>query len=376
MNNKASNNKKQEIIVEPLIFELGSPGRTGVLLPEIDVPCTDIETLIPKALIRQDGLGEMPELSQPEVVRHFTKLSKMNYGVDQGFYPLGSCTMKYNPKINEDVAKMAGFAKTHPYQRDELAQGLLQVLWQLGRYLAEIGGVDDVSLHPAAGAQGELTGLLIMRAFHEGRGEDRGKILLPDSAHGTNPASSSLAGYDVVEVHSDSRGCLNPKSVTEVMDEQVAGLMITLPNTLGLFEEDIGQIIEVVHKKGGLVYCDGANLNAMLGLIRPGNLGVDILHYNLHKTFSTPHGGGGPGAGPVGVKKELAQYLPIPIIEKCHDREEFFLNYNRPKSIGKVRAFLGNVGVLIRAYVYIRSLGPEGLKRMAEMAIINANYLK
>lgn len=376
MDEKKLNINREEIIVEPLIFELGSPGRTGISLPDVDVPCREVESLIPRALLRQDNLGDMPELSQLEVVRHFTKLSQMNYGVDQGFYPLGSCTMKYNPKVNEDVAKMAGFAKTHPYQGDDMTQGLLQILWQLERYLAEIGGIDHVSLHPAAGAQGELTGLLIIRAFHEAGGQKRWKILLPDSAHGTNPASSSLTGYDVVEVHSDSRGCLTPKSVAEVMDEKVAGLMITLPNTLGLFEEDIGKIIEIVHKKGGLVYCDGANLNAMLGLIRPGDLGVDILHYNLHKTFSTPHGGGGPGAGPIGVKKELAPFLPTPVIERYHDRDGFFLNYNRPKSVGKVRAFLGNVGILIRAYVYIRALGPAGLKRIAEMAIINANYLK
>lgn len=376
MNNQQAVKKNQESIIEPLVFELGSEGRKGLLLPDFGVPATRIEEAIPEAFLRKDDLKNLPELSQIEIVRHFTRLSRMNYGVDQGFYPLGSCTMKYNPKVNEDIARLPGLVKTHPYQSDRVTQGLLEILWRLERYLAEIGGVDSVSLQPAAGAHGEITGLLMIRAFHESKNERRHKILLPDSAHGTNPASSALVGYKVVEVPSDSRGCLSAKSVSEAMDGQTAGLMITLPNTLGLFEEDIGRIVEIVHKKGGLIYCDGANLNAMLGIVRPGDIGIDILHYNLHKTFSTPHGGGGPGAGPVGVKKELAPYLPVPVITKNEEKGEFFLDYDRPKSIGRIRAFFGNVGVLIRAYAYIRSLGPEGLRRIAEVAIINANYQK
>lgn len=375
-NERQSDKKEEEHIIEPLIFELGAEGRIGFSLPDLEVPSENLEDVIPQNLLRKDDLASLPELSQVEIVRHFTKLSKMNYGVDQGFYPLGSCTMKYNPKVHEDIARMSGLLKTHPYQSDEATQGLLEILWQLERYLAEIGGMSSVSLQPAAGAHGELTGLLIIRAYHESNGESRQKILLPDSAHGTNPASSSLVGYKVVEVHSNSRGCLSAKSVSEAMDERTAGLMITLPNTLGLFEEDIGQIIEIVHKKGGLIYCDGANLNAMLGLVRPGDIGIDILHYNLHKTFSTPHGGGGPGAGPLGVKQVLAPFLPVPVIKRDADKGDFCLEYDRPKSIGKIRAFFGNVGVLIRAYAYIKSLGPAGLRRIAEVAISNANYLK
>jgi glycine dehydrogenase subunit 2 len=324
-------------------------------------------------LIRKDLEG-FPEMSEVEIVRHFTRLSQWNYGVDSGFYPLGSCTMKYNPKVNEELARLSGFAGAHPYQPEEISQGALQLMYDLERFLCEISGMDRATLQPSAGAQGELTGMLMIRAYLTDRGNPRQKVLIPDTAHGTNPASSSLCGYQVIQVRSNERGVLFPQAIEEKMDEEVAALMVTNPNTLGLFEENICQVAEIVHQKGGQVYCDGANLNALMGLARVGDMGVDVLHFNLHKTFSTPHGGGGPGAGPVGVKGHLADYLPVPTITRKGEHVQF--DYDRPKTIGKVRSFFGNFGVLVRAYAYILSLGADGLRRASLVALLNANYIR
>lgn len=358
---------------EPLLFEQGSPGRVGVSLPELDVPAVLPEELLPVGYVREELAG-FPEMSESEVVRHYTRLSQWNHCIDSGFYPLGSCTMKYNPKVNEVVARFDGFSKVHPLQPQELSQGALELMWLLERCLCEIGGMDRVSLQPAAGAHGELTGMMMIRAYHAELGNPRRKVLLPDSSHGTNPSSAATCGYEVVQVASDERGCMDPAAVAAQMDEEVAALMVTNPNTLGLFEESIKEVAEAVHAKGGLVYCDGANLNALLGLSRPGDAGVDVLHFNLHKTFSTPHGGGGPGAGPVGVKAPLVPFLPLPVVEK--DGETFRLDTNRPRSIGRVRSFYGNFAVMVRAYAYIRSMGAAGLHRASEVAVINANYLR
>jgi len=361
------------VLNEPLIFEQGAKGRKGYSLPELDVERIGPESVWPRKLIRQELEG-FPEMSEVEVIRHFTRLSQWNYGVDSGFYPLGSCTMKYNPKINEDLARLPGFAGAHPYQPEEISQGALRLMYDLERFLCEISGMDQATLQPSAGAQGELTGMLMIRAYLTDRGSPRKKVLVPDTAHGTNPASSSLCGYQVMQVKSNERGVLSPQAIEEVMDEDVAALMITNPNTLGLFEEHICQVADIVHQKGGQVYCDGANLNALMGLTQVGGMGVDVLHFNLHKTFSTPHGGGGPGAGPVGVKAHLADYLPVPMITEEEGRFRF--NYDRPKSIGKVRSFYGNFGVLVRAYAYILSLGAEGLRRASLIALLNANYIR
>ncbi len=361
------------VLNEPLIFEKGAKGRKGYSLPMLDVGRVKAEELWPKKFVRQ-GLEGFPEMSEVDVVRHFTRLSQWNYGVDSGFYPLGSCTMKYNPKVNEDMARLSGFAGAHPYQPEEISQGPLQLMYELERFLCEVSGMDRVTLQPSAGAHGELTGMLMIRAYLKDRGNPRKKVLVPDTAHGTNPASSSLCGYQVVQVKSDERGRLSPQSVEEKMDEEVAAIMVTNPNTLGLFEDHICQIADMVHRKGGLVYCDGANLNALMGLTRVGTMGVDVLHFNLHKTFSTPHGGGGPGAGPVGVKAHLADFLPIPALTK--NGERFHLEYDRPKSIGKIRSFYGNFGILVRAYAYILSMGAEGLKKASLLALLNANYLR
>jgi len=361
------------ILEEPLIFEKGAKGRMGYSLPRLDVDEADPEKIWPSKLIRKDWQG-FPEMSEVEVVRHFTHLAQWNYGVDSGFYPLGSCTMKYNPKVNEDLARLPGFSGLHPYQPEEIAQGALRLMYDLQNFLCRISGMDQVTLQPSAGAQGELTGMLMVRAYLNAQGNPRKKVLVPDTAHGTNPASSSLCGYQVIQVKSNERGILSPQAIEEKMDEDVAALMITNPNTLGLFEEHICQIAEIVHHKGGQIYCDGANLNALMGLSRVGDMGVDVLHFNLHKTFSTPHGGGGPGAGPVGVKDHLVRYLPVPIITK--DQERFRFDYDRPQSIGKVRSFYGNFGILIRAYAYILSMGPAGLKRASLVALLNANYLR
>jgi glycine dehydrogenase subunit 2 len=357
---------------EPLIFERGGKGRKGYSLPKWDVEEVQAKNLIPSQLLRSELEG-FPQVSETDVVRHFTRLSQWNYGVDSGFYPLGSCTMKYNPKVNEEIARMKGFVQLHPYTPEEFAQGALKLMYELEGFLSEITGMDRVTLQPAAGAHGELTGIRMIKACLQARGEKRKKILVPDTAHGTNCSTSTIASYQMVEIKSNERGVINPEKVTEVMDEDVAAIMVTNPNTLGLFEESLAEVVEIVHRKGGFVYCDGANLNALMGIVKLGDLGVDLVHLNLHKTFSTPHGGGGPGAGPVAVKKELAPYLPVPVIEK--EGETYKLNYDCPDSIGKMRAFYGNFGVVLKAYAYILSMGPEGLKRASEMAILNANYL-
>jgi glycine dehydrogenase subunit 2 len=357
---------------ELLIFEQGGEGRKGYSLPGWDVEEVEAANLIPSHLLREDLEG-FPQLSEVDVVRHFTRLSQWNYGVDSGIYPLGSCTMKYNPKLNEEIAKMRGFSGIHPYAPGALSQGILKLMYELRSFLAEITGMDDVTLQPAAGAHGELTGMMMIKACLEARGEKRDKVLVPDTAHGTNCATSSIAGYQAIEIRSNERGVIPLEKVVDLMDEAVAAIMVTNPNTLGLFEEHLAKIAEIVHSKKGFVYCDGANLNALMGIVKLGNLEVDVVHINLHKTFSTPHGGGGPGAGPVAVKKELAPYLPVPLIEK--NGETYFLNYDRPDSIGKIRAFYGNFGVLVRAYAYILTMGAEGLKKVSQMAVLNANYL-
>jgi glycine dehydrogenase subunit 2 len=357
---------------EPLIFEQGGEGRKGYSLPHRDVEEVELKNIIPSHLLRKELKG-FPQLSEIDVVRHFTRLSQWNYGVDSGFYPLGSCTMKYNPKVNEEIARMAGFANIHPYLPEDLSQGILKLMYELDGFLAEITGMDRVTLQPAAGAHGELTGMMMIKACLQARGERRSKVLVPDTAHGTNCSTSSIASYQMMEIKSNEKGVISSERVAEQMDEEVAAIMVTNPNTLGLFEEHLVEIAEIVHRQGGFVYCDGANLNALMGIVKLGDLGVDVIHINLHKTFSTPHGGGGPGSGPVAVKKELAPYLPIPIIEK--DGETYRLNEDRPHSIGKMRAFYGNFGVMLKAYAYILSMGAEGLKRASEMAVLNANYL-
>jgi glycine dehydrogenase subunit 2 len=361
---------------EPLLFERSRPGRAGYSLPELDVPPVRPDEALPAEALRAD-LEALPELSEVDVVRHFTRLSTWNAAVDLGLYPLGSCTMKYNPKLNERVARLPGFALAHPMQPPALAQGILELMWELERQLAEVSGMDRVSLQPAAGAQGELAGIMMIRAYHAQRGERRSVVLIPDSAHGTNPASAALNGYRVVTISSGADGILHPEAVEKAMTEEVAALMLTNPNTLGLFETHVAAIAEIVHARGGLVYGDGANLNALLGVARPGDLGIDVMHFNLHKTFSTPHGGGGPGAGPVGVKNVLAPYLPTPVIRKLAgaEGEGFALDYEFPHSIGRLHGSFGNVGMFVRAFAYLRSLGPDGLRRCAEMAVLNANYL-
>ncbi len=357
---------------EDLLFERSRPGRCGVDLPANDVPEVDVrETL---GALARDEVAGLPELSEVEVVRHFTRISTWNAAVDLGLYPLGSCTMKYNPKINEKVARLGGFAASHPFSPASETQGLLALFHRLERQLAEISGMDRVTLQPAAGAQGELAGIMMIRAYHAQRGQPRTKVLVPDSAHGTNPASAALNGYQVVSVPSGEDGILHPAAVAAAMNEDVAGLMITNPNTLGIFETHLAEICEIVHAKGGLVYGDGANLNALVGVARPGDLGIDVMHFNLHKTFSTPHGGGGPGAGPVGVKASLAPYLPTPVVERAADGS-YHWNHALPHSIGRLHGHHGNVGMLVRAYAYIRALGPDGLKRTTELAVLNANYL-
>lgn len=357
-----------------LIFEISKPGRTAYSLPPCDVPDTDINDILSEELMRKTEL-QLPEISEVDVIRHYTLLSNKNYGVDTGFYPLGSCTMKYNPKINEDMASLPKFRDIHPYQAVETVQGALELMYNLSDMLAEITGTEGVSLQPAAGAHGELTGLLIIKAYHESRGEyNRKNIIVPDSAHGTNPASAAVAGFNVIEIKSDATGLVDLKSLKAALNDEVAGLMLTNPNTLGLFEKNIEEIARLVHEAGGLLYYDGANMNAIMGITRPGDMGFDVVHLNLHKTFTTPHGGGGPGSGPVGVKKELIPFLPVPIIEKSKDK--YILNYNKPFSIGKIKSFYGNFGVLIRAYTYILSMGADGLKKTSEIAVLNSNYIK
>lgn len=359
---------------DQLIFERSKEGRRAYRLPECAVDSVDLDALIPKAL-RREAPADLPEISEPELVRHYTHLSTKNFGVDTGFYPLGSCTMKYNPKINEDMAALPGFAALHPYQEGYQTQGALELMYDLSEKLAEIGGMDAFSLQPTAGAQGELVGLMIIKAYHEKRGDaGRTQIIVPDSAHGTNPASAHVAGFDVVEIESTKDGAIDLENLKAALSDKTAGLMLTNPSTLGLFEKNIVAIADAVHAAGGLVYYDGANLNAILGQTRPGDMGFDVVHYNLHKTFSTPHGGGGPGAGPVGVKAFLEPFLPAPVVVKT--AEGYALDGNRPDSIGRVRAFNGNFGILVRAYTYILSMGAEGLKRVSEMAVLNANYIQ
>jgi glycine dehydrogenase subunit 2 len=355
-----------------LIFELGSPGRIAHSLPESDVPVDRARAAVPERFLRAQP-AELPEVSELDVVRHYSRLSQMNYGVDTHFYPLGSCTMKYNPKINEDMARVSGFARLHPLAPEALSQGALGLVYELAAMLAEIAGMDAVSLQPAAGAQGELAGVLMIRAYHQSRGEKRTKVLVPDSAHGTNPASTAIAGYEVVEVKSDANGEVDLGSLEHHLGADVAAFMITVPNTLGNFEPRIIEITERCHSHGVQVYMDGANLNAILGIARPGDLGFDVCHFNLHKTFTTPHGGGGPGAGPVGVKAHLEPFLPTPVVVRRGER--YALDPRRPKSIGKLQAFWGNFGMLVRAYAYIRTMGADGLRRVSDNAVLNANYV-
>jgi glycine dehydrogenase subunit 2 len=357
-----------------LIFEISKPGKIAYTLPKCDVDCEEIKKLIPEDMLKTKDM-ELPEVSEPDVIRHYTLLANKNYGVDNGFYPLGSCTMKYNPKVNEDIASNPKFLNIHPYQSEDTVQGALEIMYDLSDKLSEISGMDDVTLQPAAGAHGELTGLMIIKSYHRKRGDlKRTKIIVPDSAHGTNPASANVAGFSIVEVKSDKKGLVDIESLKSVLNDEIAGLMLTNPNTLGLFDTNIKLISDMVHEAGGLVYYDGANLNAIMGEARPGDMGFDVVHMNLHKTFSTPHGGGGPGSGPVGVKSRLAEFLPVPIIEK--KEEKYTLNYDRPDSIGKVKSFYGNFNVIVKAYCYVITMGAEGLKKASQIAVLNANYIK
>ncbi len=365
---KGSHGTSGLILDEPLLWERDRKGRSGYSLPRRDV---DPAPLPPE---HQGDGPDLPDLSEVAVVRHFTRLSQWNFGVDTGMYPLGSCTMKYNPKINERQARLPGFAGAHPLLPENLTQGTLRLMYDLEKLLAEITGMDAVSLQPAAGAQGELTGMLLIHACQKARGERRSKIIIPDTAHGTNPASAALCGFRPVPVNSGDQGILPAEAVAQVMDEQTAGIMITNPNTLGLFEENIRRINDIVHAKGGLVYCDGANMNAVMGMVHMGDMGVDVLHLNLHKTFSTPHGGGGPGSGPVCVRKHLEPFLPIPRITEKDG--VYTLIQDRPDTIGRLHAFYGNFGIMVRALSYILTLGPENLKQVSRLAVLNANYIK
>jgi len=363
---------------EPIIFNIGRNGRRGHLLPKVEEKVRrtvgDLGMLIPESMQRKSQL-RLPELSEVEVVKHFTRLSEMNYGIDSGLYPLGSCTMKYNPKINESLADLSTINMVHPYQDESTVQGILEILYRVERWLAEITDTYEVCLQPAAGAHGEFLGTLMMRAYHKLNEEDerRNEVIIPDSAHGTNPASAAMAGFNAVVVPSDDDGCVNIEALKTAVSERTAGLMLTNPNTLGIFEKNIEEIARIIHEAGGLLYYDGANLNPILGKARPGDMGFDIVHMNIHKTFGTPHGGGGPGAGPVGVSEELAKFLPVPRI--VFDGERYNLDYDKPCSIGKIRSFYGNVAVLLKAYAYILSLGGEGLREVAEVSVLNANYL-
>ncbi|MDN7245747.1 aminomethyl-transferring glycine dehydrogenase subunit GcvPB [Planococcus shenhongbingii] len=358
---------------QPLIFEMTKEGRIGYSLPDLDVPEIDLNDVLPQGLIREKA-AELPEVSELDIMRHYTALSKRNHGVDSGFYPLGSCTMKYNPKINESVARFPGFANIHPLQDESTVQGAMELLFDLQEHLKEITGMDEVTLQPAAGAQGEWTGLMMIRAYHESRGDmNRTKVIVPDSAHGTNPASATVAGFETVTVKSNEHGLVDLEDLKRVVGEDTAALMLTNPNTLGLFEEQILEMAAIIHEVGGKLYYDGANLNAVMSKARPGDMGFDVVHLNLHKTFTGPHGGGGPGSGPVGVKKDLIPYLPKPVLVKTAEGLTF--DYNRPDSIGRVKPFYGNFGINVRAYTYIRSMGPDGLKAVTEYAVLNANYM-
>ncbi|NLX96801.1 MAG: aminomethyl-transferring glycine dehydrogenase subunit GcvPB [Rhodopirellula sp.] len=355
-----------------LLFELSRPGNAAVHLPAPDVPQPPLECLLPDRFLA-DSPPPLPELTEPDLVRHYTNLSTQNMSVDTHFYPLGSCTMKYNPKRNERLAGMTGIGDLHPYQPQDTLQGLLELLHSLQQMLAEISGLDAVSLQPAAGAQGEMTALFVAAEYFRDRGQNRGIVLVPDVAHGTNPASASMAGFQTVEVKSTAEGLVDLDDLASKLDDRTAVFMITNPNTLGLFDGQIAEIAEMVHGAGGLVYLDGANMNAILGIARPGDFGADMMHFNPHKTFSGPHGGGGPGAGPIAVSHKLEPYLPVPVVVRDGDR--YRLDDDRPKSIGRVRSFFGNTGVLVRTYCYLRTQGPEGLQRVSENAVLNANYL-
>lgn len=353
---------------EPLIYGLSSSGRKAYTLPELDVPCADL----PEDYLRADL--NLPEVSELEFMRHYMHLSQKNVSIDTVFYPLGSCTMKYNPKVNEKAAAIEGLTEVHPLQPESTVQGSLELMYNLQESLKELTGFAGITLQPAAGAHGEFTGGLVMRAYHESRGDTkRTKVLIPDSAHGTNPASSAMSGFTVVEIPSDSRGNVNLDALRRECDDTVVGLMLTNPNTLGLFEENVLEVCSIVHACGGLVYGDGANMNALMGITRPGDLGIDVMHFNLHKTFAAPHGGGGPGSGPVGASPLLMNFLPGPIVVKLGDR---YTLVTPEKSIGRLKAFHGNYGIFIRAYTYIRMMGPDGLRKVSEDAVLNANYLK
>ncbi|HQN05281.1 MAG TPA: aminomethyl-transferring glycine dehydrogenase subunit GcvPB [Anaerolineaceae bacterium] len=361
-------------MLEPTIYELSSSGRSGVKYPDPDVPLAKL----PEGMVRKEL--PLPELSEFDVVRHFTRLSRLNYCIDTGFYPLGSCTMKYNPKVNEEAARIPGFSQIHPLQPAETVQGALALMYELQRWLAEISGFSEVTLQPAAGAHGEFVGVMIIRAYHLTRGDTkRTRMIIPDSAHGTNPASSAMSGFDVVPVATDEKGNVDLESLKAVCDDTTAGLMLTNPNTLGLFDQNVVDVVNIVHKAGGLVYGDGANLNALLGITKPGMLGFDVMHFNLHKTFSTPHGGGGPGSGPVAVAKHLVDFLPDPIVvvkEEGTDEVPPLFGFKTPaKTIGRVKSFWGHFGVAVRAYTYIAMHGPEGLRSVSENAVLNANYI-
>ncbi|MGQ9927943.1 MAG: aminomethyl-transferring glycine dehydrogenase subunit GcvPB [Chloroflexaceae bacterium] len=356
---------------EPHLYELSAPGKHGANLPDLDVP----ETPLPAALLRQDEMNDFPSLTEPEVIRHYTRISQRNYAIDTGFYPLGSCTMKYNPRLHEEAARLPGFAAAHPLQDASLSQGALQLMYELQEYLGEISGFDAVSLQPAAGAQGEFTGILTFRAYHLDRNDpQRVEVLVPDAAHGTNPATAAMAGFKVVEVKSDARGNVDLDDLKAKLSPRTVGMMLTNPNTLGLFEEHIVEVARLVHEAGGLMYGDGANFNAILGIARPGELGFDFMHYNLHKTFTTPHGGGGPGSGAVGCTAALAPFLPGPRVRR--DASGAYELFIPEKSIGRLKVFHGNFGMLVRAWTYIRSLGAAGLREVSEIAVLNANYVR
>jgi glycine dehydrogenase subunit 2 len=355
-----------------LLFEMSHPGRRTHRLPECDVPTPPAASLLPAGALAE-APPPLPEVGEIDLVRHFVNLSTRNMSIDTNFYPLGSCTMKYNPKRHERLAALNGIGNLHPLQSDDSCQGMLHLLWSMQNILGEIAGLDAVSLQPAAGAQGELTALLVAAAYYRDRGDQRTRVLIPDSAHGTNPASAAIAGFEAVTIKSNERGLVDMADLQAKLDERTAAFMITNPNTLGLFDDQIATITELLHQKGALVYLDGANMNAILGITRPGDFGVDMMHYNVHKTFTGPHGAGGPGSGPIAVRRSLAPYLPAPVVVK--DGDQYRLDHDRPKSIGRVRSFVGNVGILVRGYCYIRTLGPAGLREVSENAVLNANYL-
>jgi glycine dehydrogenase subunit 2 len=363
---------------EPILFEMGAPGRVGVNFPkmpkEIIEKYSNFQDFLPENMVRVSD-PELPELSAPEVVRHFTRLSQMSYGVDINTYPLGSCTMKYTPKLCMELSGHPNVMDLHPYQPPETVQGAIRIMYELQNMLAEIGGVDSVTLQPAAGAAGEFTGLLLTRAFHEFKGEERSEVILPDTAHGTNPASAVMAGYKVVEIPSDN-GCVDLNALEAALSENTAAFMLTNPNTLGIFEHDVLEIAKLVHNVGAILYYDGANLNAIMGKARPGDMGYDIVHFNLHKTFSTPHGGGGPGGGPIGVKSELAKFLPVPLAAYDQEKNKYYLDFDISNTIGNIKGFYGNFNVMVKAYLYLRLMGSEGLIDIAELATLNSNYMK